>query len=94
MTAFFRRPAPDDPGPASDLTLEVEFCASGPAEFLIDAASAWGDDGGGWDGTCTMVSATIGGRARSREWLAEAFGADAVSDWEDRAFTAWAEALE
>jgi hypothetical protein len=89
-----RRPAADASGPASDLTMQAHFWIEGPAEFAIDAAYAWGDDGEGWEGTCTLLSMNVNGRAVSRHWLTDVFGEPAVANIEDRAWSAFVEAQE
>lgn len=75
--------------PAADHEMDVEFCASGPAVFLI---SPFWIAGEGWEGECTLASVTLNGQARSREWCTDALGEPAVADWEDRVWTAWVEA--
>jgi hypothetical protein len=85
-------------GPATDLTMLIDFYGGeimiedAKAEFHVDAAYAWGDDREGWEGTATLANVVICGRARSRAWIADLCGPEAVAEWEARAFLAWQEA--
>jgi len=104
IATLLRGRAPDDYGPGDDLEMEVSheggdltFWAC-RARFQIDAAyvAGWQADGeyAGWECAAGLLTIRLNGLERSREWLADAIGEDAVARMERAAEAEWLRGVE